>query len=100
MQLPPDTPYIKPLVICGPSGAGKSTLFNHLNTIYASKIQFSISCTTRQPRPGEENGVHYHFITVEQFRDQLNQQKFIEHAEVHGNYYGSHLDQVKNAIES
>ena len=91
-KLPSDVKYIKPLIICGPSGAGKSTLYEHLKLFYADKFCFSVSCTTRKPRDGEVDGVHYQFMTVDQFREQMSKDLFLEHAEVHGNYYGTHMN--------
>lgn len=98
--MPKGTSYVKPLIICGPSGAGKSTLYEELKVYYAEKLQFSVSCTTRKPRQGEENGVHYHFITIEKFKEELKKELFLEHAEVHGNFYGTHLDNVEKALEN
>jgi len=85
-------------VIVGPSGAGKSTCFEHLKKHHGDKLQFSVSSTTRQPRDGEQNEVHYNFITVEQFNEKLAKKAFLEHAEVHGNFYGTDIEQVINAI--
>jgi len=80
----------KPLfiVMSAPSGCGKSTLIDLLLQEYPD-LQYSISCTTRKPRGEEEDGLDYHFLTVERFRELLAQDAFLEHAEVHGNYYGT-----------
>ena len=80
----------KPLfvVMNAPSGCGKSTLIDLLLQEYPDLV-YSISCTTRAPRDGEEDGLDYHFLTVERFRELLAEDAFIEHAEVHGNYYGT-----------
>ncbi len=80
----------KPLfvVMSAPSGCGKSTLIDLLLQEYPDLV-YSISCTTRAPREGEEDGLDYHFLTVERFRELLAEDAFIEHAEVHGNYYGT-----------
>ena len=80
----------KPLfiVMSAPSGCGKSTLIDLLLQEYHDLV-YSISCTTRAPREGEEDGLDYHFLTVERFRELLAEDAFIEHAEVHGNYYGT-----------
>lgn len=51
----------RPVVICGPSGVGKGTLISKLMAEFRGRLGFSVSHTTRKPRPGEENGVHYHF---------------------------------------
>ena len=71
-----------------PSGCGKSTLIDMLLQQYPD-LQYSISCTTRKPRGDEEDGIDYHFLTVERFRELLAEDAFLEHAEVHGNYYGT-----------
>ena len=80
----------KPLfiVMSAPSGCGKSTLIDMLLQEYPDLV-YSISCTTRQPRGDEEDGLDYHFLTVERFRELLAEDAFIEHAEVHGNFYGT-----------
>lgn len=71
-----------------PSGCGKSTLIDLLLQEYPD-LQYSISCTTRQPRGEEEDGIDYHFLTVERFRELIAENAFLEYAEVHGNYYGT-----------
>ena len=71
-----------------PSGCGKSTLIDMLLQEYHD-IVYSISCTTREPRRGEVDGEDYHFMTRERFEELLGEDAFIEHAEVHGNYYGT-----------
>ncbi len=80
----------KPLfvVISAPSGCGKSTLIDMLLQEYPD-FGYSISCTTRAPRGEEENGVDYHFISKERFVELLREDAFLEHAEVHGNFYGT-----------
>ncbi len=71
-----------------PSGCGKSTLIDLLLQEYPD-LQYSISCTTRQPRGEEEDGIDYHFLSVERFRELIAEDAFLEYAEVHGNYYGT-----------
>jgi guanylate kinase len=75
------------LVVSGPSGSGKTTLCRRLAD--AGEARYSISCTTRQPRPGEVDGRDYHFLSREDFERRLAAGDFLEHAEVHGNLYGS-----------
>ena len=75
------------LVVSGPSGSGKTTLCRKLAD--SGQAHYSISCTTRPPRPGEENGRDYHFISKEEFHRKLEAGEFLEHAMVHGNLYGS-----------
>ena len=80
----------KPLfvVMSAPSGCGKSTLIDLLLQEYPDLV-YSISCTTRAPREGEEDGLDYQFRTVARVRELLAEDAFLEHAEVHGNYYGT-----------
>ncbi|MEO5915338.1 MAG: guanylate kinase [Luteolibacter sp.] len=75
------------LVVSGPSGSGKTTLCRKLAD--SGEAHYSISCTTRQPRPGEVNGKDYHFLSKEEFYHKLEAGEFLEHAVVHGNLYGS-----------
>lgn len=77
-------------ILSAPSGAGKSSLISALLK-QTSKVpmQVSVSHTTRAPRPGEENGVHYHFVSVDEFKQLIEQAAFYEHAQVFGNYYGT-----------
>ena len=81
------------LVISGPSGAGKGTLIAKLLKDDPSFV-FSVSATTRGPRPGEEDGVHYHFLTNEAFDRLEREDAFLEHATVHGNRYGTLRSEV------
>lgn len=75
-------------LIAAPSGAGKSTLVNAL-LAQETSINLSISCTTRDPRPGETHGREYFFITEQEFLERQQRGEFLEHAKVHGNYYGT-----------
>ncbi|QOY54327.1 guanylate kinase [Candidatus Sulfurimonas marisnigri] len=85
------------LVLSGPSGAGKSSLLNEIiNDI--GECYFSISTTTRQIRDGEENGVHYYFVSEEEFKKDIEEDNFLEYAFVHGNYYGTSLKPVKKSL--
>ena len=76
------------IVISGPSGAGKGTVYNEV-LIRRPEIQRSISVTTRAPREGEVDGVHYYFKTVEQYQEMIAKGEFLETAEVYKNYYGT-----------
>ena len=80
-------------VVSGPSGTGKSTLCRRLLADDAS-VQFSVSCTTRPPRTGEEDGVHYHFISRDVFEQKIKAGEFLEYADVYGNYYGTMVSKV------
>ena len=75
-------------VIAAPSGAGKTTL-TRMALAQNPRLALSVSTTTRAPRPGEENGVHYHFVSVEAFKAMQAAGEFLESAEVHGNFYGT-----------
>lgn len=85
------------LVLSGPSGAGKSSLINKIAKDIGD-YYFSISTTTRQPREGEVDGVHYHFVSKEEFLKDIEEDNFLEYALVHGNYYGTSLKPVKAAL--
>jgi guanylate kinase len=85
------------LVISGPSGAGKSTVCNLLLE-KGGNLHFSVSCTTRSPREGELNGVHYHFLSKGEFEDNIEAGNLLEYAEVHGNYYGTLKSEVLDQV--
>lgn len=89
----------RPIVLSGPSGTGKSTLLKKLFEDYPDTFGFSISHTTRKPREGEKNAVHYHFVTNEEFDDLVEQAKFIEHAKFGGNQYGTTIKAVKDVSQ-
>ncbi|XP_026731633.1 guanylate kinase isoform X1 [Trichoplusia ni] len=84
----------RPLVLCGPSGSGKSTLLKRLLKEFPDKFGFSVSHTTRAPRPGEKNGVHYHFTNVEDMTASIARGEFIESAVFNGNMYGTSKQSV------
>lgn len=80
----------KLIVISAPSGCGKSTIINTILDDGKLDLKFSVSATNRAPREGEEDGVHYHFMTTERFRDAVENGEFIEWEEVYpGRYYGT-----------
>ena len=78
----------KTFIISGPSGVGKSTVLHALMES-RKNLYFSVSATTRDPRPGEIDGVHYHFLDVDTFRDRIARDEFLEYAEYVGNFYGT-----------
>lgn len=84
-----------PMVVCGPSGVGKSVLIKKLLEVFPGRFGFSVSHTTRGPRPGEEDGVAYHFTDMDTMRREVEEGKFIEHAQVHGNMYGTSREAVE-----
>jgi len=75
-------------IVSGPSGSGKTTVVDHL-LIAVPDLRFSISCTTRPPRAGEQNGREYHFLTREEFEEMLAADEFLEYASVFGELYGT-----------
>lgn len=84
-------------VISAPSGTGKSTLCGNLRA--TPDFIYSVSCTTRSPRPGETDGADYHFLTIEQFESRIKAGEMLEYAKVHKNYYGTLLAPVKKSLE-
>ena len=84
------------LVVSGPSGSGKTTLCRRLAD--EEEAHYSISCTTRAPRDGEVNGKDYHFLDRDDFTKRIQTGNFLEHAEVHGNHYGTLKSEVLNYI--
>jgi len=83
------------IIVSGPSGSGKSTVIKRLLADPPGPLRLSVSATTRPPRPGERDGVDYHFWTREQFEAELAKGAFLEHAVVHGtNYYGTLRNEV------
>ncbi|KPI35834.1 Guanylate kinase [Cyphellophora attinorum] len=85
----PDPSKARPIVFSGPSGTGKSTLIKRLFSDHPDLFGFSVSHTTRKPRPGEEDGTHYHFTTPTAFEKMIAEDAFEEHAKFGSNYYGS-----------
>jgi guanylate kinase len=83
-------------VISAPSGTGKSTLCENLRS--TPDFIYSISCTTRHPRAGEEDGIDYHFLSQENFLSRVRNGEMLEYAQVHGNYYGTLKATVKEAL--
>jgi guanylate kinase len=87
-------------IVSAPSGAGKSSLINALlekNPTYAMKV--SVSHTTRGMRPGEQDGVHYHFVQKEHFEELIEKGEFLEYAEVFGNYYGTSRVWIEQTLD-
>jgi guanylate kinase len=85
-------------MVAAPSGAGKSTLVNAL-LVREPGISLSISHTTRPPRPGEEYGRHYYFVERAEFEREVAEGIFLEHAEVHGNFYGTSQKTVQDLLQ-
>jgi len=91
---PPGTLYI----VSAPSGAGKTSLVKAL-TDTAPQVRVSVSHTTRAPRAGERDGVHYHFVDRETFQAMVAEDAFLEHAEVFGNFYGTARSSVQALMD-
>ncbi len=87
------------LILSAPSGAGKTTLAHRLGMELGARCLFSISYTTRAQRGAERDGVDYHFIERSRFEAMIEAGEFLEWAEVHGNFYGTHLSYVEAARE-
>ncbi len=94
-------------IVSAPSGAGKTSLLKALLERRQGEIQqplqqmvLSVSHTTRQPRPGEVNGEHYHFVSVEQFQQMVGERAFLESAQVFDNYYGTAEASVREQLET
>ena len=85
------------LVISGPSGVGKGTIINKLFDM-DDNLYFSVSATTRQPRQGEINGVHYTFKSIEEFEHDIETGEMLEHAQFSGNYYGTPRSAVEKKL--
>lgn len=87
------------IILSSPSGAGKSTLAKRLRG-WDPSIRFSVSATTRAPRPGEEHGREYYFHSRDEFEGMVARDEMLEHAEVFGNFYGSPKGPVSTAIDA
>ncbi len=90
---------MKVFVITGPSGVGKGTLIRGLLQRVPG-LELSVSATTRSPRPGEENGVDYHFLTPDQFEDRVGAGDFVEHATYSGNRYGTLRSELERRADA
>jgi guanylate kinase len=88
------------IILSGPSGSGKSTVLDQVMKTTSLPLRLSVSATTRDPRPGEKDGVHYYFWTPEQFEREVKAGQFIEWAEVHGQRYGTLRREVEPARQN
>lgn len=86
------------IVISGFSGVGKGTVVQHVFDSLPN-LQFSISCTTRAPRAGEENGVNYFFLSEEEFEDKIKNDEFVEYTRTFTNYYGTLKSEIDRPLE-
>jgi len=87
------------IVISGPSGVGKDTLIKRLLELHQN-LRYSVSCTTRAPRPGEVDGVDYSFVSRERFQQLIDEGAFLEHATYNGNLYGTLIERVEREREA
>lgn len=89
----------KIIVVSAPSGCGKSTIINTILDSGTPELRFSVSATNRRPRTGEVDGVHYHFMTTDEFREAITAHSFIEWEEVYpGRYYGTLKSEIERII--
>lgn len=95
--MPNFTPLL--LIISGPAGSGKTTLCERLLQTFPKQIQRVITSTSRNPRKGEIDGRDYHFLPPEVFRAKIDAGDFIEHASVHGRYYGTQRDDIIQGLK-
>lgn len=86
-------------IISAPSGAGKTSLLTAARS-QLSTLNVAVSHTTRQARPGEVDGVHYHYVSIESFSRMVKDEEFVEHAEVFGNCYGTSRQAINTLLES
>jgi guanylate kinase len=86
-------------VVSAPSGGGKTTIISRILRIFPD-ILFSISATTRNPRPAETDGIDYIFLSVDKFKEMINNEEFIEYEEVYGDYYGTPKAPIIEALNA
>ncbi|KAJ3412442.1 hypothetical protein HDV05_000746 [Chytridiales sp. JEL 0842] len=90
---------LRPIVLCGPNGAGKRTLTSRLLKEFPHIYGLSVSHTTRKPRPGEENGVHYHFVQRSEMEEMVEEGKFVEVVQLFGYMYGTSMEAIDKVTE-
>ncbi|PLN83402.1 guanylate kinase [Aspergillus taichungensis] len=95
---PKSSPSHQPLVISGPSGVGKGTLIQRLINTHPNTFALTVSHTTREPRPGETDGVAYHFVSHDAFLSLISQNAFVEHAFFSGNHYGTSKKTITDQV--
>lgn len=86
------------IILSAPSGGGKSTILNEVLR-RADDIDYSVSYTTRKPRGEEQNGIHYHFVSEEEFQSRIREGDFLEHANVFGRWYGTSVSFIKKRLD-
>lgn len=91
----------KLIIFSAPSGSGKSTIIHKLVHEYGLKARFSISATSRAPRGEEKDGVHYYFLTEQDFRNKIARGEFLEYEEVYaGHFYGTLASEINDSLEA
>lgn len=100
MSLDSDRKSSMILIISGPAGSGKTTLCERLAEHHPSSIVRMVTTTSRAPRPGEQDGVDYHFLSPEEFEQHIQEGAFMEWARVHGQYYGSQRRHIESVLDS
>merc|ERR550519_3010365 len=90
----------KPVIVIGPSGVGKGTLLKKVREKYPGSFQVAVSHTSRKPRVGEQNGVHYNFVDRTNFEKMIKNNAFVEYADVHGNWYGTSIESIEKVTDS
>lgn len=91
----------KLIIISAPSGCGKSTIIGDIMDRGELDLQFSVSATNRKPRPGEVDGVSYHFLSDEEFKDLIANGAFVEYEQVYpGRYYGTLRSEIQNRVDA
>ena len=88
------------IVISGPSGCGKGTVLAEYLKRYIDHTWYSISCTSREMRPGDKEGVNYYFLTRKEFEEMIKNGEFLEYAEYNGNYYGTPKEHIEDRLAS
>ena len=90
--------YPKIFIISAPSGTGKNTIINHLLK-KRNDLSYSISTTTRKPRPGEKDKIHYHFVSPQKFQEMISREELFEWAEILSDYYGTTKVELKTILK-
>ena len=89
----------KVIILCAPSGSGKTTLAKHLLSIKELDLKFSVSATTRKKRDGEIDGLDYNFLSIDEFKNRIQNNEFVEYEEVYDNiYYGTLKSEIDSVI--
>lgn len=85
-------------ILSGPSGVGKTTVWDEIRSNHSDRVEKIVTTTTRAPRPGETDGIHYYFLSKTEFEAEILSGNMIEYALVHGNYYGSSAGELDRIV--